>query len=64
MAQSQQSADVNVNEHWVDEAEANDSDMFQGLVRQTALIVYLATHHKIKSTPSVIVQTRMRSRSV
>ena len=25
--------DVNVNEQWVDECEANDSDMFHGLVR-------------------------------
>lgn len=27
-------ADVNVNEHWVDESQANDGDLFQGLVRQ------------------------------
>ena len=27
-------ADVNVNEQWVDECEANDSDIFHGLVRQ------------------------------
>ena len=24
-----------MNEHWVDESQANDSDMFSGLVRQT-----------------------------
>ena len=27
-------ADVNVNEQWADKCEANDSDMFHGLVRQ------------------------------
>ena len=26
-------ADVNVNEQWVNECEANDCDMFQGVVR-------------------------------
>ena len=31
-------ADVNVNEHWVDESEANDSDVFHGLVRQPSKI--------------------------
>ena len=27
-------ANVNVNEHWVDESEANDSDIFSSLVKQ------------------------------
>ena len=29
---------MNVNEHWVDESDANDSDVFHGLVRQPSKI--------------------------
>ena len=52
-------ADVEVNQHWVDESQANDGDLFCGLVKQPETNSLDCVHNKISPRKLVLAKVSL-----